>query len=115
MEFIVRFFRLTIVIFLVLSCSELFAVTGTRSAEVTSVQAESANRVGYEDIVYIQQGGSWVGSDCRATHAAFIAKDNPAFTAIVLAARMADKPLKVIVDDSYPLLGGFCQAIHIAL
>lgn len=101
---------------LAIQASSLLAATAYRTTPVDEIQGESATRVGYENIVYIQQTGAWLGTQgCSTSHSYFNAKDNPHFVAIILSARVSERPLKVYVDDALPKLSGFCQVINISL
>ncbi len=107
--------RLVVIILTILFSSELFAEMGKRTAAIEKIQAESANRVGYENILYIKQLGSWSATSCNTTWAAFNAQENPHLMSIALAARVSQMPVTVTVDDTYPKLGSICQIINIEM
>jgi hypothetical protein len=66
--------------------------------------------------MYINQVGNWLGSpNCPTTWAYFNAKDNPHLAATALAAKMADKPLRVYVDDTLPKFNGICQVSYLSV
>jgi len=92
-----------------------FAQIGHKGTEILNIQAESSNRQGYENIIYIKQSGSWSKTECNTAYSYYNSKENPHFTAILLAAKLANKPVSVNVDDTYPKLGSFCQIINILL
>lgn len=111
-----RIVRSLTVIALVTQSSMLLAANGIRTAPVDSVETESSASQGIENLMYVQQSTAWTGSpNCPATLAYFNAKDNPHFAAIVLAARVSDRPLRVFVDDTLPKINGFCRIINLQL
>lgn len=92
------------------------AALGYRFAPIDAVQGDSATRVGYEGIMYVGQAGEWVMSpNCPTEWAYFDARENPHFVAMVLTARITEKPLRIYVDDSLPKVSGFCQVNNITL
>lgn len=105
--------KLFVLVFILFISHGAFAQVGYRSAIVENIQAESASRVGYENIIYIKQTGAWSASNCPTTWAYFNSKTNPHFTSIFLAARVSNMPLVVNVDDTYQKIDGFCEIINI--
>lgn len=91
------------------------AASGYRAAAIDEVQMNSASVI-EASLMYVAQPGVWTGSaNCPTQWVYFNAKENPHFAATVLAARMADKVLRVYVDDSLPKVGGYCQISYLSL
>lgn len=108
--------KFVLLVVLLVKSSSLLAATAYRIATVDEVQTDSSTRTGYENIMYVLQPGSWLGSQsCLSSYAYFNAKDNPHFVATILAARISEKPLKIYVDDTLPRISGFCQVINVSL
>ena len=86
-----------------------------RTGIIEEIQAESSNRAGFENIIYIRLTEEWSPAPCPCpkTYSYFNAKENPHFTAILLAAKLNQKPVRIWVDDTYPILNSFCQIINI--
>ena len=100
---------------LILQASYGYSATGERRGTIEKIQTESSTRVGYENLMYINQSLPWTGTvDCTSqSWAYFNAKDNPHFVATVLTARVTGTPLAIVVDDSLPRINGFCQIINV--
>ena len=101
--------------------SGAFAQLGYRTAEVLSVEAESADRTGYNNILYVKQSGTWITFSTGETlggcseYSYFNAQENPHLTSIVLAARVSKTPIKVIVDNESPKIGENCKLLNVAM
>jgi hypothetical protein len=101
---------------LTLPCVADAGTTGYRLAVLDEIQMSSATSATAPAIVYLAQGGTWVGGpDCPTEWAYFDAKLNPHFMATILAAGIADRVVRVYVDDSLARVGGHCQITNLAL
>lgn len=100
---------------LVLPSFSAHSVSGYRTAPVDEMQANSASLAGGA-LMYVAQSGQWLGApNCPTQWAYFNTQENPHFTAVLLAARMAGKPLRVYVDDTLPKNNSYCQVSHLSV
>ena len=105
----------------IFNCSALYAGSGYKDVKIDQVQFESSNRIGYENVIYVLQQGDWTlrssSLSCQASHAYYHANANANshFTALILSARVTGTPIKVLVDDSYTKVDGFCQIVNISM
>jgi hypothetical protein len=86
-----------------------------RLAVIDEIQAD-AKIVG-APLMYVKQSGDWsvYGFDCPAEFAYFNAADNPHFVATLLAAGIADKVVRIYVDNTLTRVNTWCQIKYIAL
>lgn len=106
----------TVVMCCLLACmSSSEAALAYRTAVVDGVEAKSATRLGYEDIMYVYQTGVWTGSSiCNPVVAYIKAQENPYLSGMILSARTHSLSLRVYVDDSLPKISGnICQVINL--
>ncbi len=107
--------KIVFMCFLFSCVSTADAALAYRTAVVDGVEADSATRPGYENLMYVYQTGSWIGSSsCHPTIAYINTQDNPYFAGMILSARIHSLPLRVYVDDSLPKISGnICQVINL--
>jgi hypothetical protein len=91
------------------------AASAVNAGVIVRVQVDSYALPGRKDLVWLRVAGTWAGATCGADWAYFNAKDNPHFLDLVLAARTANKPIEVYVNDTLPKIDDFCQITNISL
>ncbi len=93
-----------------------FAATADRRGFIQKIQASSSDRVGLENIVWIEQQEIWSPAvNCKPDWAYIKGDLDSHMLSLLLTAKIVKLEVKMAVDDTYPKIDGYCRIIQIKL
>lgn len=93
-----------------------FGAVAYRTAVIDELQMTAKVLSTDPPLVHVAQSGSWSASvSCPLDWVYFNSADNPHFTATLIAAGIADRVVRIYVDDTLPKVSGFCQVKYVSL
>jgi hypothetical protein len=106
---------LLVSVMLVMSLGSQPALAAKASGTSAIARLQLDSEAGRQVLVWLRLNIAWIGTTCLAEWAYFDAEKSPHMLQLVLWARSNNRVLEVYVDDTLPMIDGYCRITNLSV